>query len=72
MPEPTWRKSTYSAEAANCVEMATTPAAVHVRDSKNTTDPHLTVTPSTWAGFLRGLRPVGGWLGVPGAGGGAR
>ncbi|MGN5379266.1 DUF397 domain-containing protein [Streptomyces lasalocidi] len=52
MPELAWQKSKYSAEAANCVEIATTLSAIHIRDSKNSTGPQLTVTPSTWTDFL--------------------
>ncbi|MFG3287959.1 DUF397 domain-containing protein [Streptomyces sp. NPDC048179] len=52
MPELTWQKSTYSGDASNCVEMATTPTAIHIRDSKNPTAHRLTVAPSTWARFL--------------------
>jgi len=34
MPELTWQKSTYSAEAANCVYVAATPTGtVHLRES---------------------------------------
>ncbi|MFF9063619.1 DUF397 domain-containing protein [Streptomyces sp. NPDC014882] len=34
MPELTWQKSTYSAEAANCVHVAATPTGtVHLRES---------------------------------------
>ncbi|WP_329264469.1 DUF397 domain-containing protein [Streptomyces pseudovenezuelae] len=29
-----WRKSTYSGDGSNCVEIATTPTAIHVRDSR--------------------------------------
>lgn len=49
-----WFKSSYSSgsEGDSCVEIATTPAAVHVRDSKNTDGPRLTFTPAAWAGFL--------------------
>ncbi|GGZ80708.1 DUF397 domain-containing protein [Streptomyces echinoruber] len=52
MPELAWKKSSYSAEAANCVEIATTPTTVHIRDSKTTHGPHLTVAPTTWTTFL--------------------
>ncbi|MEV7685943.1 DUF397 domain-containing protein [Streptomyces bungoensis] len=48
----TWQKSTYSAEAANCVEIARTPSVIHIRDSKTPTAPHLTFPPSTWTDFL--------------------
>ncbi|MEV6765349.1 DUF397 domain-containing protein [Streptomyces sp. NPDC051105] len=47
-----WRKSTYSGDSSNCVEVATTPAAVHIRDSKNPAGPRLTVGSSTWAHFV--------------------
>ncbi|MDX3574853.1 DUF397 domain-containing protein [Streptomyces sp. ID05-47C] len=34
MPELTWQKSTYSAEAANCVYVATSPSGtIHLRES---------------------------------------
>jgi hypothetical protein len=52
MPELTWQKSTYSAEAANCVEIATTPTAVHIRDSKNPDGSHLTLRATAWREFL--------------------
>lgn len=47
-----WRKSTYSGDSSNCVEVATTPSAVHIRDSKTTPAPHLTVANGAWASFL--------------------
>ncbi|MER5210690.1 DUF397 domain-containing protein [Streptomyces sp. NPDC002838] len=47
-----WIKSSYSgSEGGNCIEVATQPSAVHIRDSKNTS-PILTVAPGTWAAFL--------------------
>ena len=52
MPEPTWQKSTYSAEAANCVEIATTAASIHIRDSKSPDTSHVTVTTAAWADFI--------------------
>ncbi|WP_328339496.1 DUF397 domain-containing protein [Streptomyces violaceus] len=52
MPELTWQKSTYSAEAANCLEIATTSTTVHLRDSKNPDGPHLTLRPTAWVEFL--------------------
>ncbi|MFY4720165.1 DUF397 domain-containing protein [Streptomyces sp. LaBMicrA B280] len=50
----TWRKSSYSdsSEPGDCVEFAPTPTTIHVRDSKNTEGPCLTVAPETWTGFL--------------------
>ncbi|AZP19537.1 DUF397 domain-containing protein [Streptomyces aquilus] len=50
-----WFKSTYSSdEGGECLEVATTPHTIHIRDSKNPaeTGPTLQVTPSAWAAFL--------------------
>jgi hypothetical protein len=49
-----WFKSSYSdsSDINDCVEVATTPATIHVRDSKNTQGPCLTVEPTTWTGFV--------------------
>lgn len=47
-----WRKSSYSSdEGGACVEVAAHPAAVHVRDSKVSDGPVLTVAPAAWAAF---------------------
>ncbi|MBO4254273.1 DUF397 domain-containing protein [Streptomyces griseorubiginosus] len=49
-----WFKSTYSgSEGGQCVEVATTPHTIHIRDSKNPADtgPTLQVTPAAWAAF---------------------
>lgn len=45
-----WRKSSYSngGNQADCVEVAFTPGAVAVRDSKAPTSGTLTVSPETW------------------------
>jgi hypothetical protein len=49
----TWFKSSYSgSQGGDCVEVACTPATVHVRDSKTPEGPMLTVSPSTWSEFL--------------------
>ncbi|WP_326700044.1 DUF397 domain-containing protein [Streptomyces sp. NBC_01754] len=48
-----WRKSSYSgSEGGNCVEVAAHPAAVHIRDSKTTDGPVLTVPPAAWTAFV--------------------
>ncbi|HCT75417.1 MAG TPA: DUF397 domain-containing protein [Micromonosporaceae bacterium] len=52
-PEQGWRKSSYSGDEGNCVEIAVTPSAVAVRDSKNTTGPTLEFPRSGWHTFLR-------------------
>ncbi|MFD6419027.1 DUF397 domain-containing protein [Streptomyces sp. NPDC060194] len=47
-----WRKSSRSgSEGGACVEVAH-PAAIHIRDSKLTDGPVLTVAPATWTAFL--------------------
>ncbi|MGW4239812.1 DUF397 domain-containing protein [Streptomyces sp. NPDC004749] len=49
-----WFKSSYSdgTNGNSCVEVATTPGTVHVRDSKNVEGPRLALAPSAWAGFV--------------------
>ncbi|MEU2128332.1 DUF397 domain-containing protein [Streptomyces sp. NPDC018352] len=48
-----WFKSSYSSGDGNdCIEVATTPGTVHVRDSKNVTLPPFTVTSVAWAEFV--------------------
>lgn len=58
MSELAWHKSTYSAEAANCIEIATTPTTIRIRDSKHPTGPHLTFPPSAWTDFLSHAAPA--------------
>lgn len=52
-----WVKSSYSdsSEPGDCVEVATTPATIHIRDSKTPETPHLAVSRVTWAAFLDGV-----------------
>ncbi|GAA2462239.1 DUF397 domain-containing protein [Streptomyces glaucus] len=49
-----WFKSSYSSgpEGDSCVEIATEPGTVHVRDSKNVEGPRLAFSPAAWAGFV--------------------
>ncbi|MGW1812122.1 DUF397 domain-containing protein [Streptomyces sp. NPDC002125] len=64
-----WHKSSYSSDqggaclevaydwhtsSGNCVEVSAHPAAVHIRDSKVTDGPVLTVPPAAWAAFVDG------------------
>jgi hypothetical protein len=52
--ELVWVKSTYSAgNGGDCVEVARTAGAVHIRDSKWAMGPVLTVSPTQWTAFLR-------------------
>lgn len=47
-----WRKSSYSGSGGgDCVEVASTPAAVHVRDSKRPMAASLTFSAEQWAAF---------------------
>ncbi|MGP3973537.1 DUF397 domain-containing protein [Streptomyces sp. 8N114] len=51
-----WVKSSYSGGGGgNCVEVARTGAAVHVRDSKVVGGPQLKVAPSGWSAFIERL-----------------
>lgn len=52
-----WRKSTRSGGADNCVEVATaTDRHVGVRDSKNPDAGILVFTPGEWSAFVAGVR----------------
>ncbi|MFE2517575.1 DUF397 domain-containing protein [Streptomyces mirabilis] len=50
--ELSWFKSSYSgSEGDNCVEVALSPQAVHIRDSKNTEISPFAVAPAAWWAF---------------------
>ncbi|MGW0366370.1 DUF397 domain-containing protein [Streptomyces sp. NPDC002990] len=53
-PELEWFKSSYSdsGDINDCVEVANTPTAIHVRDSKDPQIPALAFAPMAWAGFV--------------------
>jgi predicted secreted Zn-dependent protease len=52
-----WRKSTYSSNGGNCVEVATNlPGIVAVRDSKDPDGPALAFTDDEWSAFIAGVR----------------
>ncbi|RSS53540.1 DUF397 domain-containing protein [Streptomyces sp. WAC06614] len=52
-----WFKSSYSGqEGGECVEVATRPEAVHVRDSKLTAGPELRLAPQAWSELTGWLR----------------
>jgi hypothetical protein len=49
----TWFKSSYSSSASgDCVEVATCPSTIHIRDSKDKEGPQLALSPTTWADFV--------------------
>ncbi|MFJ3226603.1 DUF397 domain-containing protein [Streptomyces sp. NPDC086783] len=55
--ELVWFKSTYSSSGdGDCVEVALTPVAVHVRDSKDRTGPRLALSPFAWGEFVSRAR----------------
>lgn len=50
-----WFKSSYSSgEGGQCLEVALTPRTIHIRDSKHSSGPRLTVSPTAWSAFLSG------------------
>ncbi|MFB7597683.1 DUF397 domain-containing protein [Streptomyces sp. NPDC056160] len=53
-PQLHWFKSSYSSsgEPGDCVEVATTAAAVHVRDSKRPETSRLAVGRNPWVSFI--------------------
>ncbi|MET7499300.1 DUF397 domain-containing protein [Streptomyces microflavus] len=52
--ELAWFKSSYSdsSNGSECVEVATAPSVVHVRDSKNAQGPRLALSAAAWAAFV--------------------
>jgi hypothetical protein len=51
--ETAWFKSSYSGGGGGeCLEVATAPGTVHVRDSKRPGDAMVTVSPQAWAGLV--------------------
>lgn len=52
-PRAVWRKSSYSGDGNNCVELATLlPAGVGVRDSKSPENGALLLQPSAWRALV--------------------
>ncbi|MER6614339.1 DUF397 domain-containing protein [Streptomyces xantholiticus] len=51
--ELAWFKSSYSGSSGDdCIEVATTPETIHVRDSKVERGPQLAVSPTSWTSFV--------------------
>ncbi|WP_067793428.1 DUF397 domain-containing protein [Actinomadura formosensis] len=47
-----WRKSTWSDDYGNCVELAVLPHAIAIRDSKDPDSGHLTLTPHAFTALI--------------------
>lgn len=51
--ELAWFKSSYSgSQGDDCVEVATCPATIHVRDTKDRRGAQLALSPATWRDFV--------------------
>jgi Domain of unknown function (DUF397) len=50
--ELSWRKSTYSMNAGDCVEVAPENGSIFVRDSKNLNESALVYSAATWRAFV--------------------
>lgn len=55
-PTPTWRKSSYSTNTSDCVELAQADTEILLRDSKNPDQGHFTFTRSEIAAFIAGVK----------------
>ena len=53
--KPVWRKSSYSSNGSDCVEVAFVADAVAARDSKDPTGPDLRFGTTQWGRFLAAL-----------------
>ncbi|MFE2599676.1 DUF397 domain-containing protein [Streptomyces sp. NPDC059396] len=57
---PRWRKSSYSNNGGNCVEVATNLATSHgvvpIRDSKNMSGPTLTIPATAFTAFVTAVK----------------
>jgi hypothetical protein len=51
-----WRVSSYSANNGACIEVASGPAAIAVRDTKLPGSPVLAFAPGTWERFTASLK----------------
>jgi hypothetical protein len=57
LADASWRKSSYSANGANCVEIASNlPGAVAVRDSKDRDGETLVTSEHAWSAFIAGIK----------------
>lgn len=53
---PLWRKSSYSNGSSNCIEAASQPGTVAVRDSEDPDGPRLAIPATGWRAFTRVLK----------------
>jgi hypothetical protein len=51
MTDPRWRKSSYSDNGGNCVEVGRAPRGVLVRDTQDRRGPGLAFNPDAWRRF---------------------
>jgi hypothetical protein len=51
-----WFTSSYSSATSECVEVASHPAAAHVRDSKRPDGPHLDFSAPAFARFVTSVK----------------
>jgi hypothetical protein len=51
-----WRKSSYSSNSVDCVELATEGGTVYVRDSKNPDAGTLALSVESWQALLDGAK----------------
>ena len=59
LPTAQWRKSTYSGNSGNCVEVRLASqqgGRVGIRDSKHVAGPELTITGDRWVAFVWGIK----------------
>ncbi|ATL30091.1 DUF397 domain-containing protein [Streptomyces formicae] len=60
MPELHWQKSTFSAEAANCVYVASTPTGtIHIHESDDDPEAVLTTGPRQLRALISAINPQG-------------
>jgi hypothetical protein len=51
-----WRRSSYSGNGGNCVEVAALPDTLAVRDSKDKSGPVLRFTAESWRAFTETIK----------------